>query len=141
MSETRPAPEQPGEVLTGQDWSEGVELEREPSVEAAISNAMVGLKKRFYGKGPERARTHIHGRYVVTILEGGTLRSEESLLDAGLEDEVRNNRLAFQEAMRKPTTEAVEQITGRKVLAYHSQIVFRPDTAFELFVLDDQPPR
>jgi uncharacterized protein YbcI len=96
---------------------------------------MVGLKKRFYGKGPSKAQTYIHGRYVISVLEGGLQRSEESLLDAGEEDQVRANRLAFQAAMTHTMTEAVAQITGRSVVSYHSQIVFRPDVTFEFFVL------
>ena len=38
--------------------------------------------------------------------------------------------------METPTVEAVQRITGRKVLGYHSQIVFNPERAFEIFVLD-----
>jgi hypothetical protein len=36
--------------------------------------------------------------------------------------------------------EAVARITGRQVLTNHSQIVFEPERAFEIFVLDS-PPR
>src|SRR3712207_8624091 len=32
---------------------------------AQISSAMVGLKKQYYGRGPERARTFIHGEYIL----------------------------------------------------------------------------
>jgi hypothetical protein len=32
--------------------------------------------------------------------------------------------------------EAVQRITGRSVIGYHSQIVFNPERAFEIFVLD-----
>jgi hypothetical protein len=41
--------------------------------------------------------------------------------------------------MKGPTTEAVEQITGRKVLTYHSQILFGPTVAVEVFILDGPP--
>ena len=128
-----------GDALTSHDWSAGVDLESPGSVRAAISNAMVGLKKRYYGKGPERARTYIGDNYVFVVLEGGLTRNEETLVEAGQLDVVRNYRLAFQEAMAAPTTDAVEQITGRKVLGYHSQIVFDPDRGFEIFVLDAPP--
>ena len=37
--------------------------------------------------------------------------------------------------MTKPMTEAIEAITGRAVIGYHSQIVFRPTRTFEIFVL------
>jgi hypothetical protein len=53
---------------------------------------------------------------------------------------VRSYRLLFQEVVGEACTGAIEQITGRKVLGYHSQIVFRPMRAIEIFVLDG-PPR
>ena len=53
---------------------------------------------------------------------------------------MRTYRLRFQEAMAGPTTESIERITGRRVLTYHSQIVFDPpNTLSSSFVLD-QPP-
>jgi uncharacterized protein YbcI len=134
------APEQTGEVLVERDWSAGVDLENGQSLRAAISNAMVGLKKQFYGKGPTKAKTFLNDNYVFCVLEGGLTRNELTLLEAGEAELVRTFRLRFQAAMTKPTTEAVEQITGCTVLSYHSQIVFDPDRAFEIFVLDEPPP-
>src|SRR5215217_7965883 len=131
----RPPHAESGEALTGQDWTEGVEVERDQSVAAAISNAMVGLKKRYYGKGPRKAQTFVHGRYVICALEGGLTRNEEVLVAAGKAEDVRQYRLLFQETMAKPTTDAVEEITGREVVGYESQMVFDPDVSFELFVL------
>jgi uncharacterized protein YbcI len=133
------APEQPGEALTQQDWGDEVHIADHGQLRAAISNAMVGLKKRFYGKGPVKAKTYINENYVFCVLEGGLTRNEETLLEAGEEDLVRNYRLRFQEAMSKPATEAIEKLTGRSVVGYHSQIVFRPERAFEIFVLDEAP--
>jgi uncharacterized protein YbcI len=104
-----------------------------------ISNAMVGLKKSFYGRGPTKAKTYINDNYVLCVLEGGLTKNEETLLAAGEARLVRQYRLRFQEVMAEATTEAVERITGRKVLGYHSQIVFDPEYGFEIFVLD-QPP-
>jgi uncharacterized protein YbcI len=135
----RPAPEQSGDVLTSQDWSKGVDMGSAGSVRNAVSNAMVALKKRYYGKGPENARTYLNDNYVFCVLEGGLTRNEQTLLEDGKQDLVRNYRLAFQEAMTGPTTDAVEQITGRKVIGYHSQIVFDPMHGFEIFVLDSPP--
>lgn len=37
--------------------------------------------------------------------------------------------------MTDTTVRAVEEILGRKVLTYHSQILFSPDRAIEIFVL------
>ena len=129
-------PEQPPEALTAVDMSGEADIERRGDQRAKISNAMVALKKRFYGKGPERARSYLVDEYVFCAMEGGLTRNEEVLVEAGQEDAVRQYRLLFQETMTKTTTEAIEQITGRRVVGYHSQITFRPTRAFEIFVLE-----
>ena len=128
------------EALVREDWTSGVDVEAPDSLRAAISNAMVGLKKRHWGKGPERARTYLGDNYVFCVLEGGLTRNEETLLEAGKDDAIRSYRLLFQEVVSEASTGAIERITGRKVLGYHSQIVFRPTRSFEIFVLDG-PPR
>ena len=125
--------------LTDRDHTTDVEAERGPTINAQISNAMVGLKKEFYGRGPTKAKTYVNDNYVFCILEGGLTRNEETLLAAGEEKLVREYRLRFQEVMAGPTTEAIERITGRKVVGYHSQVVFDPEFGFELFVLDAPP--
>ncbi|HLM51618.1 MAG TPA: Na-translocating system protein MpsC family protein [Solirubrobacteraceae bacterium] len=139
--ERRRAHEQPGEALTGQDWRDGsTHIETGGGeMRAALANAMVGLKKRFYGKGPTRAKAYINDVYVFCVLEGGLTRNEETLLDAGEDRLVRDYRLRFQEVMAKPSHEAVEQLTGRRVLGYHSQMVFDPFRSFEIFILDGPP--
>jgi uncharacterized protein YbcI len=127
------------ERLTEPDWLEDVERdqsERPHSVRAEVSNAMVGLKKDFYGKGPTKAKTFLNDNYVFCVMEGGLTRNEQTLIERGHEDLVRTYRLRFQEAMEGPTVEAIQRITGRSVIGYHSQIVFNPDYAFEIFVLD-----
>ena len=131
--------EQEVERLTQPDWLKDVESgegDRHSSVRAEISNAMVGLKKNFYGKGPTKAKTFLNDNYVFCVMEGGLTRNEETMIERGHEDLVRNFRLRFQEAMTDPTVEAVQRITGRSVIGYHSQIVFNPERAFEIFVLD-----
>ena len=127
------------ERLTQPDWLKDVESgesDRHHSVRAEISNAMVGLKKNFYGKGPTKAKTFLNDNYVFCVMEGGLTRNEETLIERGHEDLVRTYRLRFQEAMADPTVEAVQRITGRSVIGYHSQIVFNPERTFEIFVLD-----
>ena|GEM_PF-2338749 len=106
---------------------------------AAISNAMVGLKKEFYGKGPEASKTYFNDDWVFTVLEGGLTRNEETLLAAGEERLVRQFRLRFQEAMTATICGAVEEITGRRVLTYHSQVVFDPMRCVEMFLLAPLP--
>lgn len=108
------------------------------SVRAAIANAIVGLFKSHYGRGPTAAKAWIlDDDYVFVAMEGGLTRSEETLLADGRDDEVRRYRLAFQETVRETACRAVSDLTGRRVLDYHSQIVFRPPRVFEIFVLGD----
>src|SRR4051812_21260618 len=104
------------------------------SVRAALANAMVGMKKQYYGRGPEAAKAWILDDYVFVAMEGGLTRNEETLLADGKEDLVRGYRLSFQETMSETTMTAVKEITGRKVLSYHSQIAFHPTRAFEIFL-------
>src|SRR4051794_29864417 len=106
---------------------------------AAVSNALVALMKEHYGKGPTAAKSFINDEYLITVLEGGLTRNEETLLADGRQDIVRDYRLAFQQAVRDQFTSAVERITGCRVLDYHSQIVFDPPRSFEMFVLDRAP--
>jgi uncharacterized protein YbcI len=108
------------------------------SVRAALANAMVGMKKQYYGRGPTAAKAWILDDYVFVAMEGGLTRNEETLLADGKEDVVRSYRLSFQETVGETTMAAVEEITGRKVLTYHSQIVFGPTRAFEIFLLEPE---
>jgi uncharacterized protein YbcI len=106
------------------------------SVRAAIANAIVGLFKNHYGRGPTAAKAWLLDDYVFVAMEGGLTRSEETLLADGKEEEVRRFRLAFQETVSQTARRAVSELTGRRVLEYHSQIVFRPPRSFEIFVLE-----
>jgi uncharacterized protein YbcI len=108
------------------------------SLRAAIANAMVGLKKQYYGRGPSGAKAWLLDDYVFVVLEGGLTRNEETLLADGKEDTVRSYRLSFQETMAATAMGAVAELIGRRVLTYHSQIVFNPTRAFEIFVLEPE---
>jgi len=116
--------------------SDGEALEPRGSERAALANAMVGLKKKYYGRGPTAAKAWVLDNYVFVALEGGLTPNEETLLADGKVDVVRSYRLSFQESMEQVTVAAVEEILGRRVLAYHSQIVFDPTRSFEIFVME-----
>jgi uncharacterized protein YbcI len=109
------------------------------SLRTAVANAMVGMKKQLYGRGPTAAKAWILDEYVFVVLEGGLTRNEETLLADGKADLVREYRLSFQETVGATAMGAVEELLGRRVLTYHSQIVFDPPRTFEIFVLEPQP--
>jgi uncharacterized protein YbcI len=106
------------------------------SVRLALANSMMGIMKQLYGKGPTGAKAWVLDDYVFIAMEGGLTRNEETLLEDGKEDLVRVYRLAFQETVRDTMMGTVAEITGRRVLTYHSQIVFHPTRAFEIFLLE-----
>ena len=106
------------------------------SLRTALANAMVGMKKQYYGRGPTAAKAWVLDDYVFVVMEDGLTRNEETLLADGKDDIVRSYRLSFQETVGETTTSAVEELVGRRVLAYHSQIVFDPVRMFEIFVLE-----
>jgi uncharacterized protein YbcI len=108
------------------------------SVRTQLANAMAGIKKKHYGRGPTAAKAFLEDDYAFVVLEGGLLAHEETLLAHGMEEEVRRHRLEFQQAVESMAVGAVEELLGRKVVGYHSQITFRPTRAFEIFVLEAQ---
>jgi uncharacterized protein YbcI len=112
---------------------------RSGEVLAAVSNGIVQIFSEFYGRGPTKAKTYINDNFVLTVLEDILTTVEQTLVDRGREDLVREVRLSFQEAVAPRFKEAVQVATGRKVLTYHSQVTFHPVMGFEIFVLDAPP--
>ena len=109
-----------------------------PSGEAldAISNEIVRLKVEYYGKGPEEAKTFFNDNVVMCMLTGGLTTVEQTLVKAGKQDLVRTVRLTFEDLMADKFQGVIERVTGRRVLTYHSQILFDPVRIFEIFVLE-----
>jgi uncharacterized protein YbcI len=103
---------------------------------AEISNAIVGIFSEYYGRGPTKAKTYLFDDYVFTVLEDILTTVERTLVESGKESLVREVRLTFQEAVSDRFTQAVGNVTGRKVMAYHSQVSFHPAIGFEFFVLE-----
>ena len=106
------------------------------SLRNAISNAMARIKREFYGKGPSRTRTFICDRIIFSILDDVLTPVEVTLTQAGRSALVRRTRLTFEDIMTRTFIGEIERLTGARVVAYHSQIVFDPDMAIEIFVLD-----
>jgi uncharacterized protein YbcI len=103
---------------------------------AAVSTGVVQAMARLYGRGPTKAKTYFNDDYVFCVLEGGLTPNEERLVEEGEARLVRQYRLRFQEVVADDLIAVVAQITGRKVLNYHSQVVFDPSRLFEIFLLD-----
>jgi uncharacterized protein YbcI len=115
--------------LSDQDGADGGPMQ-------SVTSELVRLHSDYYGKGPTKARSYIVSDTVVAILEGGFTRVEATLIAEGKSRAVHEVRRSFQSAMEERFREVVEKATGRKVVAYLSQIHTDPDLAVELFVLD-----
>ena len=105
-------------------------------LQAALSNAIVRIMREFYGKGAARSRTMIFGDYVFVVLEDVLTTAEMTLRNGGQGDLVRRVRMRFEDLMTATFVGEVERLTGRTVVAYHSQVVLEPPSCFEIFVLD-----
>jgi uncharacterized protein YbcI len=105
-------------------------------LQAALSNAIVRILRDFYGKGAARSRTTIFDEYVFVILEDVLTTAEMTLRNGGAGELVRKVRMRFEDVMTAAFVGEVERLTGRTVVAYHSQVVLEPPSCFEIFVLD-----
>jgi uncharacterized protein YbcI len=105
-----------------------------------ISDRLVSLHKQYYGRGPTEAKTYLVNDTVVSLLKGGFTPIERTLIDQGNADAVHEMRRNFQAVMRHEFSSVVETATGRKVIAYMSQIHSDPDIAVEIFVLEPGKP-
>ncbi len=111
----------------------------EPSISgskcAAISNHVVRTMSEYTGRGPTKARTHIHDDVVTVLLQDTLTKGERSLVDEDLDGLVLTMRKAFQGTMGQDLIDGVEEILGRKVVAFMSDNHIDPDCAVEVFVL------
>jgi uncharacterized protein YbcI len=105
---------------------------------AAITREMVRIKSQHYGRGATEAKSYQCDDFLFCVLKGGMTTVERDLLEHGDGALVRQVRLRFQENNEPTFTDAVERITGRRVLTYQSQVLFAPDYTVEIFVLGDE---
>ena len=123
-----------------------MESAQRPSGEvlAAISNGIVALHTRFYGKGPTQAKTHVVDDIVICVLWNGFTTVEHTLIEEGEARAVERFRRTFQVAMESQFTDVIEAATGRRVVVYMSQVHADPNVAVELFNLQaggsERPP-
>jgi uncharacterized protein YbcI len=103
-----------------------------------VARALTTAVKTHYGRGPVSSRAHmVEEDVLVVVMRGGATTAEKSMVREGREDDARQFRLAFQDAYGTQIRGIVENITGRTVGSYHSQILFEPDVLFEIFVFSE----
>jgi uncharacterized protein YbcI len=103
---------------------------------AQISNEMVRAQKTYFGRGPEQAKSYILDDFLLIVMRGGFLPVERTMLEGGKEDIVRQYRQEFENEMTATLIGKMQELTGRKILTYQSQILFDPDIVIEIFFFD-----
>jgi uncharacterized protein YbcI len=103
---------------------------------ARLSHVVVRTMKDLYGRGPTHAKTYLCDEYVFCVMSGGMTRDEETMIRGGEKEAVRDYRLRFQAVIAPELIRRVEDVLGRSVVSYHSQVLFDPDRLVEIFVLD-----
>jgi uncharacterized protein YbcI len=101
----------------------------------AISNLVVRLLSEYTGRGATQARTHFNDDLVTVVVQDLMTKGERSLIRDGQGELVLETRRAYQVSMREELSAGIEQITGRKVIAFLSANHLDPDLAIESFML------
>jgi uncharacterized protein YbcI len=107
---------------------------------AEITNRIVALIRQYYGRGPIRAKTYVLDNLITCVLTDGFTAIERTMMEGGQADRVLEIRRDFQQLMRERYCNMIEQLTGRKVLAFLSQAHVEPDLTVEMFLMDGPVP-
>lgn len=102
---------------------------------AQVCKAVVRIHKHFYGKGPTKARAQLVENLLTVVLEGGFTRAEQTLRQAGRQEDVVRSRLAMQHSTEDVLRDAIEGIVGRSVRSVMSASDPSRDLQVEIFVL------
>src|SRR3954452_19389768 len=89
-----------------------------------ISTGMAHMQKAAFGKGPTSTRSYLFDDMLLIVMRDGLTVAEKTMLDFGQADLVRNFRQQFENDMTKRIVGMIEELTGRKVLTYQSQVMF-----------------
>jgi uncharacterized protein YbcI len=103
---------------------------------AAISTRIVHLMHQHYGRGPSRAKTYAIDDCIVCVLRNGFTAYEQTVYESGDPQGVVALRNDFQRRIEARYRAAVEELTGRRVLAVLGQAHIEPDITVAMFFLD-----
>jgi uncharacterized protein YbcI len=107
---------------------------------SAITTRIVKLLREHYGRGPTKAKTYVLDDLVVVVIRDGLIPIEKTMIEGGEEGRVLNLRRDFQEVIRVRYSDVIEELTGRKVIAFLSQTHVDPDVTLEVFLVDGSVP-
>ena len=103
-----------------------------------ITNAIVRLLRKHSGRGPTKARTYLSGDYIAVVLGDYVTVGAQTLLRHGRLDAFTIGRRAIHEAVSPEMIDAVERLSGRRVLAHLTSDHIDPAISIESFILEAQ---
>src|SRR6201987_2404048 len=84
-----------------------------------------------------KAKTYVLDDIIVFLMRGsGFTPLEQTIMDSGQPERVVAMREDFQRVMADRYKQKIEQLRGRKVLAFLSQAHVEPDITMEIFFVD-----
>lgn len=102
----------------------------------AVTEAMVGFHQRYYHRKPVTAKTVLLGDDLLACVLGGVYTDvEKTMIEIQRSTIVQETRNEFQNAMQDRFIKVVEDLSGRRVLAFISNHHVGPDIEIELFFL------
>lgn len=96
---------------------------------------VVRIHKRYYGRGPVKARAQLLPDLLTVVLEGGFTRAEQTLHGHGHAQQIVDSRLAIEEAIEKDLRAAVEGLLYRGVRSFMSALDPANELQVEIFLL------
>jgi len=108
---------------------------------AQISTSIVAIQREHYGRGPMKAKTYALDDVILVVMRGtGFTALEQTIMDSGQPSRVVAMREEFQSVMAERYKDTIEELTGRKVVAFLSKAHVEPDITVEMFFVDGALP-
>ena len=126
-------------ALTADRTSGDLRRSGQQSLAAQISTRMVKLLSIYTGRGPTKARTTIDANVIVVVTDDALTTAEKNLASAGEAESVVEMRRRFQSVMYADAVAAIEELSGRSVRAFLSDISPEENVAVHAFVLEPIP--
>jgi uncharacterized protein YbcI len=106
----------------------------------AVTTAMVEFHQRYHHRKPVTAKTLMLGDDLLACVLGGVYTDvEKTMIEIQRTTIVQETRNAFQNAMEHKFINAIQTLSGRKVMAFISNHHVGPDIEIELFLLAPGP--
>lgn len=100
-----------------------------------ISDEILAVQEDSYACGVHRIVTRVFDDVVLVVLDVKVTQAEQTLLDAGRGEAVKESREAYQSVIAPTFTAVVERATGRRVRSFMSHMNIDPLYSVELFRL------